>query len=126
MLGSASPVAFLPSGDLDRSRRFYEDTLRLRCIEQNPIAVVFDINGISLRITLVDAPPASPFTVFGWVVADIHASIAGLLAVGVSFQRFPGMTQDEHGAWGAPGGALVAWFLDPDANLLSLTQPPPP
>jgi catechol 2,3-dioxygenase-like lactoylglutathione lyase family enzyme len=124
MLGSAPPVAFLPSGDLDRSRRFYESTLQLRCIEQDEYAVVFAMSGTALRVTRVATPPALPFTVFGWVVADIGVTIDGLRAAGVSFARFPGMEQDEHDVWHAPGGALVAWFLDPDANLLSLTQSP--
>ena len=32
------------------------------------------------------------------------------------------MEQDELGVWSAPGGARVAWFKDPDGNVLSLTQ----
>ena len=37
-------------------------------------------------------------------------------------QRFPGMDQDADGIWTVPGGARVAWFRDPDDNLLSVTQ----
>jgi hypothetical protein len=32
------------------------------------------------------------------------------------------MDQDQHGIWLAPGGAGVAWFKDPDGNLLSITE----
>ena len=40
-------------------------------------------------------------------------------------RRFPGMDQDADGIWTVPGGARVAWFPDPDGNLLSVTQAPP-
>jgi arachidonate 15-lipoxygenase len=50
---------------------------------------------------------------------DLRADLA---ARGVDFERFDGVEQDEQGVWAAPGGALVAWFKDPDGNVLSLTQ----
>jgi hypothetical protein len=40
----------------------------------------------------------------------------------VAFERFPDLDQDEAGAWRSPSGARVAWFKDPDGNVLSLTQ----
>jgi hypothetical protein len=40
----------------------------------------------------------------------------------VTFERFEGMVQDDLGVWTTPGGDLVAWFKDPDGNVLSLTQ----
>jgi hypothetical protein len=55
-------------------------------------------------------------------VEDIGETARGLAAKGVSFERFPGLEQDDLGVWASPGGARVAWFKDPDANLLSLTQ----
>jgi hypothetical protein len=65
-----------------------------------------------------------PLTVFGWVVAAIHETIAGLGGHGVEFVRYEGMGQDSACVWSAPGGAQVAWFRDPDGNVLSLTQLP--
>jgi len=66
------------------------------------------------------SPP--PYTTLGWQVEDIGETARGLAAKGVSFERFPGLEQDDLGVWASPGGARVAWFKDPDANLLSLTQ----
>jgi hypothetical protein len=58
----------------------------------------------------------------GWEVPDIRRTVEDLTRAGVIFQRYDGMQQDEDGIWSAPSGALVAWFQDPDGNLLSLTQ----
>jgi hypothetical protein len=58
----------------------------------------------------------------GWKVPDIAAAVRGLASAGVSFERYPQIPQDELGIWAAPGGAKVAWFKDPDGNILSLTQ----
>jgi hypothetical protein len=55
---------------------------------------------------------------------DIVATIRALREAGVMFERYEGMAQDEDGVWIAPGGSRVAWFVDPDGNVLSLQQPP--
>jgi hypothetical protein len=61
--------------------------------------------------------------VLGWAVSDIRAAVGELLAKGIVFKVYPGFGQDELGIWTAPGGgAQVAWFTDPDGNVLSLTQ----
>ena len=124
MLESALPVAFVPSTDLSRARDFYEGALGLTVQDVSGFACVFLVGPITLRVTLVGelTPPA--FTVFGWEVAAIHETIAGLADRGVEFVRYEGMDQDTAGVWTAPGGAQVAWFRDPDGNVLSLTQPP--
>ena len=58
----------------------------------------------------------------GWTVEDIRAELAALRQRGVDPLRFDGMGQDDDAVWTAPGGAHVAWFTDPDGNVLSLTQ----
>jgi catechol 2,3-dioxygenase-like lactoylglutathione lyase family enzyme len=122
VLTNAVLVAFLPTADLDRARAFFTATLGLSLLERTPFACVFDAHGTSLRVTLVDEVAAAPYTVLGWVVTDISASIRGMAALGVRFERFPAMPQDELGIWSTPGGDLIAWFKDPDGNVLSLTQ----
>jgi len=57
-------------------------------------------------------------------VADIRETVRQLTDRGVTFQRYEGLNQDTEGIWPAPSGALVAWFLDPDGHVLSLTQFP--
>jgi catechol 2,3-dioxygenase-like lactoylglutathione lyase family enzyme len=124
MLADEAIVAFAATADLDRAHAFYGDTLGLRRVEATPFANVYDANGTSLRVTRVERVAPAPYTVLGWDVADIEGTIAHLTARGVAFERFPGVEQDELGVWTAPGGPRIAWFRDPDANLLSLAQHP--
>ena len=122
MLESSEVVAFVAAADLTRARAFYEDTLGLRVAEQNDFACVLDANGTMVRVTAVGEVSPAGYTVLGWRVADIVATVAGLTARGVVFRRYDGMDQDEQGIWTTPGGDKVAWFTDPDGNTLSVTQ----
>jgi catechol 2,3-dioxygenase-like lactoylglutathione lyase family enzyme len=122
MLGSSDLIAFVPVSDLGRARSFYSDTLGLRVVEESPYALSVDVNGRMLRLTMVPELRPQPFTIAGWHVHDITASIEALGRAGVRFTRYDGMEQDELGIWTTPGGDQVAWFADPDGNTLSLTQ----
>jgi catechol 2,3-dioxygenase-like lactoylglutathione lyase family enzyme len=122
VLASASPIAFLPSTDLDRSRRFFADKLALEIEEVTPFACVVRVGTTTLRVTKVDQSHAQPFTVFGWKVLDIYAVVAELRDAGITFVRYDGIDHDPSGVWTTPGGDHIAWFRDPDGNTLSLTQ----
>jgi catechol 2,3-dioxygenase-like lactoylglutathione lyase family enzyme len=121
-LGSSDLVAFVATTDLARARRFYGDVVGLTLIEENPVACVFDAHGTTLRVSAVDSVGPARYTVLGWRVDDIASAMAELRPGGVTFERFEGMDQDESGVWVTPGGERVAWFRDPDGNVLSLTQ----
>ena len=124
MLEDARVVAFVGSQDLAASERFYRGMLGLKLIESSSFACVYDVRGTILRVTRVEIAARAPYTVLGWTVEDIGAAVAKLRARGVSFKRFGGLQQDRDAIWRAPGGTRVAWFEDPDANTLSLTQLP--
>ncbi|HEY5437521.1 MAG TPA: VOC family protein [Acidimicrobiales bacterium] len=121
MLGDAEFVGFITVRDLDVARTFYEETLGLHFITQMSAALLFDANGVRLRVTKIDELSPQPFTVAGWSVRDIEAMVDALLAKGVTFRRYEGLDQDERGIWMTPAGGKVAWFNDPDGNLLSLS-----
>ena len=122
MLDAADLIAFAATTDLDRARVFYEQVLGLTVTEQTDLACVFDANGTMLRVTAVPEVARAGYTVLGWRVADITAAVRELSARGVTFLRFNGMDQDADGVWTSPGGGRIAWFADPDGNMLSLTQ----
>ena len=124
MLGSADLVAFVATRDLEAATAFYGPILGLPLVEANGFARVYDANGTQLRVTLVESLARAPYTVLGWRVVDIAATIRALRGAGVLFKRYEGMTQDEDCVWIAPGGSRVAWFADPDGNVLSVQQPP--
>ena len=123
MLSASDLVGFVATTDLPRAGEFYGETLGLESLGESPIARMFNANGTTLRVTLVDELRPAPYTVLGWMVADIGETIRSLEAQGVHFERFPDMEQDDLGIWTTPGGDRVAWFKDPDGNILSLTQP---
>jgi catechol 2,3-dioxygenase-like lactoylglutathione lyase family enzyme len=121
MLGSINIVAFVPTKDTEKARAFYEGVLGLRFIKDDGFAMVLDANGIKVRVAKAQFTPA-PFTILGWQVADIRKMVTALQGKGVQFERFGFFEQDELGIWTAPGGDKVAWFKDPDGNILSVSQ----
>ena len=124
MLGSQKLMAFVATRDAARAKAFYGETLGLALLSETQFAVTFDANGTMLRVQIVKEIVPAQYTSLGWEVADIAAAIDELAARGVKFEIFPGMGQDARGIWTAPGGALVAWFKDPEGLILSLTQMP--
>jgi catechol 2,3-dioxygenase-like lactoylglutathione lyase family enzyme len=122
VLGSAKLVAFVTVSNAARARAFYRDVLGLRLVSEDNFALVFDANGTMLRVAIAAHVTAAPYTVLGWEIGDIAATVRQLAAEGVQFERYPGMQQDELGIWQSPSGARVAWFKDPDGNTLSVSQ----
>ena len=121
MLSESPLIAFLATAQPERSRTFYQDALGLKLLADEPVALVFDAAGTTLRVSKVPAVAPAPYTVLGWQVDDMAATVAELAAKGVAFERYEGFVQDEAGV-ATLAGARVAWFKDPDGNLLSLTQ----
>ena len=119
-LSNYASVAFIPISDGPKALAFYRDMLRLPLVEdQAPFALVFDLNGTTLRATFAGEFKAQPFTILGWQVSDIEAAVHGLEAAGVVFNKYPWM-QSDGVVWTAPGGTRIAWFQDPFGNVLSL------
>jgi catechol 2,3-dioxygenase-like lactoylglutathione lyase family enzyme len=117
-------VAFAATTDGARARAFYEQVLGLKVVFEDPSAVVFSANGIELRLQKVPHFNSQPHTVLGWSVTALPDIVDDLLQRGVVFERYGFLDQDHRGIWTAPSGARVAWFKDPDGNLLSLTGAP--
>ena len=115
-------VTFLLTAKPEAATAFYRDTLGCRYVRDDGFALVFDLGGVMLRIARV--PEFTPVrnTVLGWEVEAIGAEVARLEAKGVRFERYENMGQDAHGICTFPNGDKVAWFKDPDGNVLSLSQ----
>jgi catechol 2,3-dioxygenase-like lactoylglutathione lyase family enzyme len=122
VLISARLMAFVPIRDSQKSRPFYEGVLGLRFVSDDGFALVMDSNGVTIRLAKAGNFTPAGFTVLGWQVDDIGAIISDLAQRGVHFEKFPGLPQDERGIWTAPGGDKVAWFKDPDGNILSVSK----
>ena len=121
---NSPPVVFILTSARDFAVSFYRDVLGLRLMGEDGYAATFDMgNRTPLRLTTVEGHRPGPHAVAGWHVADIAATVDALAAKGAAFKIYDGFDQDARGIWSAPeGGAKIAWFEDPDGNLLSLTQ----
>jgi catechol 2,3-dioxygenase-like lactoylglutathione lyase family enzyme len=134
ILGTSKIVAFAAIRDRDAARTFYRDVLGFSLLGEDQFAIVFDANGTTLRLTPIPDWTPPKFTVLGWEVTDIETTVKGMVAAGITFERFPWMKdQDELGIWTSPSGpgvasvhagARVAWFKDPDGNVLSVSEMP--
>jgi catechol 2,3-dioxygenase-like lactoylglutathione lyase family enzyme len=122
MLGAAPLIAMVGVMDRARAKAFYEGVLGLSVKHEDEFAVQFDAAGTILRLTTVHQLTPAAYSVLGWRVPDIRTMARRLHLAGVLFERFGFFTQDEDGIWTAPDGAQVAWFKDPDGNLLSIAQ----
>jgi catechol 2,3-dioxygenase-like lactoylglutathione lyase family enzyme len=124
-LGNYNIIGFATIVDVDRAKQFYRDTLGLRLVsEEPPFALVFEAHGIMLRLGMGKELPPARGTVLGWQVPDIVAAVKDLAQAGVQFERYEFIKQDDLGVWTTPTGSKVAWFKDPDGNILSLSEHP--
>ncbi|MFZ0939201.1 MAG: VOC family protein [Candidatus Sulfotelmatobacter sp.] len=122
MLGSTNIVAFVPTNDAAKARAFYEGILGLRFVKDDGFATMLDANGIMVRVAKVPQFSPAQFTILGWEVVDIRKTAESLQEKGIRCERFGFFEQDELGIWTAPTGDKVAWFKDPDGNILSVSQ----
>ena len=123
ILESAKPAIIICTRDRARATAFYHDTLGLTVAYEDSFAAVFNIGGVTLRVSIVVDFTPHEHTILGFTVPDVAATVKALREKGVIFNTYQHVRQDEFGIWTAPGGAVrVAWFKDPDGNVLSVTN----
>ena len=123
ILEAAKPAIVICTRDRARSSAFYGETLGLSKAYEDNFSVVFNIGGITLRVSGVADWVAHEHTILGFCVTDVPATVKALREKGVSFNFYPALKQDELGIVDVPGGSTrVAWFKDPDGNILSVSN----
>jgi predicted enzyme related to lactoylglutathione lyase len=122
MLNRSDLISFSATSKEKAAKEFYEEVLGLTLVSDDKFALVFEVNGTMLRVQKVEKVNPHGYTALGWNVTDIKKEVNDLIKRGVKFGRYDSIKQDEQGIWTAPGGAMIAWFTDPDGNILSLTQ----
>jgi catechol 2,3-dioxygenase-like lactoylglutathione lyase family enzyme len=122
MLAAGKLVGFVPTKDYEKARAFYEGKLGCEFVSLDQFALVVRIGGHMIRI--VKLPNFTPLqaTILGWEVDDIAAIAGWLRKQGVELEKYPFVQDRELGIWAAPSGDKVAWFKDPDGNILSVSQ----
>jgi catechol 2,3-dioxygenase-like lactoylglutathione lyase family enzyme len=124
MLADSRLQSIILTSNIAAAEKFYCDVLGLRLRTKSDGALVFDVSGGTLRVGPVPPTTPSEHTVLGFAVDDVDRTITGLAAHGVVFERFAGLEHEDNGAVMTPDGARVAWFRDPDRNILSIVQFP--
>jgi catechol 2,3-dioxygenase-like lactoylglutathione lyase family enzyme len=122
MLDSAIMVGFAPTEDYDRARAFYENKLGFRFVSLDQYALVLSTGKNTIRISRITAHTPARYTVLGWEVQDIEATVRLLSERGVEFEDYPFIQDRDLLIWTTPSGDKVAWFKDPDGNVLSVSQ----
>jgi catechol 2,3-dioxygenase-like lactoylglutathione lyase family enzyme len=115
-------IGFAPITDGERAKAFYEGVLGLTFVADDGFALIFRSGTNMVRLAKMSEVKPAQFTVMGWETTTIVDDVQALTAKGVSFLRYGFMEQDALSIWTAPGGDKVAWFTDPDGNVLSLSQ----
>ena len=124
MLASAKLTGFIPTKDYDKARTFYVDKLGFDFVSLDQYALLLSLGGHKFRISKV--PNFTPLqgTILGWEVADIELVVRWLAERGVPTEKYPFVQDKELGIWTTPNGDQVAWFKDPDGNILSVAHHP--
>jgi catechol 2,3-dioxygenase-like lactoylglutathione lyase family enzyme len=117
-------VGFVTTTNPEEAKSFYGGKLGFALTGDDDFALVFDANGTMLRVGKGQSHTPAQGTILGWQVDDIESAVADLVSRGIAFEQFnlPFLKQEPNGVWTAPGGDRVAWFKDPDGNVLSISQ----
>jgi catechol 2,3-dioxygenase-like lactoylglutathione lyase family enzyme len=122
MLASSKIIGFVPTKDSVKARGFYEGILQFEFVSDDMFALVMKAGETMLRIGKVQDFTPAPYTVLGWEVSNIEEVAKWLQKRGVTLEKFPFVQDKELGIWTTPNGDKVAWFRDPDGNVLSVSQ----
>jgi catechol 2,3-dioxygenase-like lactoylglutathione lyase family enzyme len=109
--------------DLDVATRFYRNTLGLTPVHQEGKELVVFRSGTSeINVYRSDYAGTNKATSVTWTVDDVHDEVAALKTKGVVFEHYdmPGMTRE--GDVYVAGDLKVAWFKDPDGNILNVAS----
>ena len=122
MLASGKMIGVVPTKDAQKARTFYEGKLGFQFVSDDPFALVVRAGESTIRVAKAQDFTPAPYTVLGWEVKDIDAVVRWLQKQGVACEKYPFIEDRELGIWTAPSGDKVAWFKDPDGNVLSVSQ----
>ena len=125
MLTDTPLVAFAATTDLDRAHAFYGEVLGLRRVDATPFASVYDAHGTSLRVTRVERVAAAPTPSLAGTSRTSRPPWRRSQPAASPSSGSPASSRTSSACGPHPAGARIAWFRDPDANILSLAQHPP-
>jgi catechol 2,3-dioxygenase-like lactoylglutathione lyase family enzyme len=122
MLTAGRMVGFLTTTDYERARAFYEGKLGFRFVSLDQFALTLRAGENMIRIGKSETFSPAQGTVLGWEADDLRAVVMWLKSRGVESEKYAFIEDQQLGIWNAPSGDQVAWFKDPDGNVLSISH----
>jgi catechol 2,3-dioxygenase-like lactoylglutathione lyase family enzyme len=122
VLETGKLTGFVPTLDYEKARAFYEGKLGFKFVSLDQFALVMSVGGHMIRISKLPSFAPLQATILGWQVDDIESVAKWLRDREVTLEKYPFVQDRELGIWTAPSGDKVAWFKDPDGNILSVSQ----
>jgi catechol 2,3-dioxygenase-like lactoylglutathione lyase family enzyme len=124
MLGDKDAAANIAVRDLETAKRFYQNTLGLAQVSvEGQEAIVFKSGNSTVIVYRSQYAGTNQATAMTWVVGeDIEEVVQELKAKGITFEHYdmPGVTRE--GDIHVAGDMKVAWFKDPDGNILNIAS----
>lgn len=124
MLTNHPIVATIPTRDMDRARQFYEGVLSLTPSDDEAGGITYHLGGGTAAFLYpTQAAGTAQHTLMAWRVSDLDAVVDWMRSRGVQFEEYD--YPDLHTVNGIAdmGGERVAWFKDPDGNILAVGSP---
>ena len=123
MLRDADAVAMVAVKDLGKAAKFYEETLGLNRVDaEGQEVVVYESGDTKLNVYRSSFAGTNKATAVTWTVDDIDDVVRTLKSKGVTFERYDMPNTKHDGDVHVAGHMKVAWFKDPDGNILSVAN----
>jgi catechol 2,3-dioxygenase-like lactoylglutathione lyase family enzyme len=120
--------ATIPAKNIQETRSFYEEVLRVELIAEDPGGIVYRSGDSYFTLYQTPYSGQAEHTLGGFVVRDFGAAVGELRGRGVVFEEYdmPDLgLKTEDGVAALPNGMQIAWFKDPEGNILSISTVPP-
>jgi catechol 2,3-dioxygenase-like lactoylglutathione lyase family enzyme len=123
MLRDMDAVATLAVKDLDAAGRFYQETLGLsRAGDLDEESLVFESGDTTINVYRSNFAGTNKATALTWAVDDVEDVVRTLKSKGVRFEHYDLPETRREGDVHVSGDLKVAWFKDPDGNILSVVS----
>src|SRR5262245_27852012 len=123
MLQDTDAVATLAVKDLAVATRFYEETLGLsRAGAEDGEVMMFESGDTTINVYRSNFAGTNKATALTWTVDDVEDVVRTLKSKGVKFEHYDLPETTREGDVHVSGDIKVAWFKDPDGNILSVVN----
>ncbi|HSX53273.1 MAG TPA: VOC family protein [Patescibacteria group bacterium] len=121
MLGDSDVAATIPTKDIGKAAKFYEETLGLKKGKDETGGIVFKSGNSTLFLYETQFAGTNKATSAGWVTDDVEGVAKDLKSKGVKLEQYhlPGVKRE--GDIHIMGDLKAIWFKDPDGNILSVS-----